>query len=407
MIPEESFKQLDGGLYAAVVPYNKSDPMHRSFFGDALRDVISYEALVHHSPFNKKDFDKVLRALVSGDIEARFFMAAWELCSPKIVGATITVPTLSMEWDGRNLKANLAEHSEDVCLLPAAIKELIREKPEGRSLPGNGLADVFDRESIRQMKEEGKAARFGEFVLRNTKIKRILNQSGTVLGTEENSAILNLNNFTPAMRNLWLPNVDPNRIAFDIDGSDLCNKRIVTTWSDDSGAQRVAMSFTNSISTFKGGKPIIQAKFLDTDHLPPVASLKDILTSLIILGHEKASDLEWGVEQPKPQPSPVIPFDGSRREVLAALMSVGRDEMANRRQSRSFVFGGLPPETHFAVLDQPKIMAALTELDLPKRTLGPDETKPGVLPIEGASAKRPLFVVRKEAVENPCFALAA
>jgi hypothetical protein len=48
LIPEGSFKQLDGGLYAAVVSYDNSNPLHRSVFGDVLHDIIRHVAMVHN-----------------------------------------------------------------------------------------------------------------------------------------------------------------------------------------------------------------------------------------------------------------------------------------------------------------------------------------------------------------------
>jgi hypothetical protein len=67
LIPEGSYKQLDGGLYAAVVPYD-SNPLYQFAFGVALREIVSHVAMVHNAPFCEKDFKEILRLLSSKDI---------------------------------------------------------------------------------------------------------------------------------------------------------------------------------------------------------------------------------------------------------------------------------------------------------------------------------------------------
>jgi hypothetical protein len=85
LIATNDFAQQFGGLYTAVRPYNKFDPIHRGMFGGILRDTIDYEAKVHGAAFDREGFRKVMQALASNEIEASFFMAAWDICDPAVV----------------------------------------------------------------------------------------------------------------------------------------------------------------------------------------------------------------------------------------------------------------------------------------------------------------------------------
>jgi hypothetical protein len=89
MTMAKQFQQQFGGLYTAVIPYEQADPLHRSSLGGVLRDAIKHEAKVHGAAFDHAGFRNVMQAMANGDVEVLFFAAAWDVCEPKIIGATI------------------------------------------------------------------------------------------------------------------------------------------------------------------------------------------------------------------------------------------------------------------------------------------------------------------------------
>jgi hypothetical protein len=99
MIPENEFIQHMGGLYTAVLPFNKADLAYHDLLGNVLRDALRHEARVHGATFDEKGFGRILQGIQSGKIEALFFMAAWDTCKPKVIGMMINFPSVFMERD--------------------------------------------------------------------------------------------------------------------------------------------------------------------------------------------------------------------------------------------------------------------------------------------------------------------
>lgn len=381
MIPTKQFRQQSGGLFTAVMPCDQSDPRHRGALENILSDTIRHEAKVHGAEFDPIAFRNVMLAMQSGDVEILFLAAAWDLTKPKVVGATINFRSLSLHRAKNNLVAKNGIYSEDVCLLPKMIRELVAEWPTGGDFPKEGLGGHFIRECMAYFAKKGMrggivpAGQTFEFAPDNTKIVKIQEQLGAILGAEHNSGLFRLNAITDTIRNKWPMPVELRGAPLIRGASDPNNFAVL--WSSYDEQQKIKAGFTRGLSTFKGW-PVTQGQIVSNGKLPEKPVMECVLASVLKAANQEIQERGWGRLDHEPALS-----------------------------ETSAVFGVKPPLMHIHALNEPEVVAGLHSLGAEKRLLGSHASQTASLDLAKASgaAVRPLKLIGSEAANNPYFSL--
>lgn len=417
MIPAKRFERQIGGLYTAAIPYEQTDPIHRGALGGVLRDAIKHEAKVHGAAFDHAGFRNVMKAMATGAVEVLFFAAAWDLCEPKIIGATINFRSLSLQREGQGITVKNGIYSEDVCILPGKMKELILERPTGGDFPTERLGTHFIRESMAHFVHHGMnggiipAGQTFEFAPHNGKIVKIQEQLGARLGVEQHSGLLRLEDIGDAVRDKWTMPVEILGVPLPNGKSDPNN--FVVRWSGADGRQRIEAGFTKGISTFRG-KTVTQGQFISNGNLPEQAMAESVLVSILRAANQEIRSRRWGqVNSALPkQFSPSIPLLEDKRQAFSALMRAQNDELSSPVSgSESMITGVKPPPMHIHALNEPQLVAGLRSLGAETRMLGPNSMQTASLDLVKAtateSATRPLKLIGSEALNAPQFTLVA
>ena len=422
----DCFTLLPRGLKAGVLHMSGQDLIHQSVLGDVLCSVIEHEAKAHNALFLADQFNKIIEAVKEGKISAYFLLAGWENCRPKIAGGSIEFPTVITKWEGNEFKHYPAIYGEDTCILSKALRELVRERPEGKNFPENiGLAEYFEQERIRRWTSNefgdaplGMAARgrVGEYSAHSKAMKKVMSRFGGTLGEEQDGTILEINGLTQAMKDKWKLPVETGGLTAE-NGASSPNI-FLTRWSGEDGRQQLCASFTNGISSFTGD-PIVRVQITGNGNLPNAGILQSALASLLAAGQEEIQARHWGSSKEQRAKSPVIPLHGSQQEIYAALSEASQDEMFVRRLGRvdlSPIFGGSVPTMRIHAIQEPGIVSALQAMDAQTRMLGPHPMLPVVMDFANAPKEslyfrptpaRPLNIVRPlEAASAPIFAIA-
>jgi hypothetical protein len=418
MTMAKQFQQQFGGLYTAVIPYEQADPLHRSSLGGVLRDAIKHEAKVHGAAFDHAGFRNVMQAMANGDVEVLFFAAAWDLCEPKIIGATINFPSVSLERKGDDITAKRGIYSEDVCILPAKMKELVLEKPTGGRYPADGIGMHFIRESMRYFTERGMrggefpSGQTFEFAPDNSKIVRIQQQLGSRLGKDQDSSLLRLPALTDSIRDKWTMPVEVVGVQLP-DGSSDPNNFIIR-WAGAGGKQKIEAAFTKGISTFKG-TTVTQGQFISNGNLPDAPMVECVLASVLKAADDEIRMRRWGHlrNQPPGKFTPSIPLHENKQQAFRALIQAQNDELfaPPPAKDNSLLFGVTPPSMHIHALNEPELVAGLRSLGAETRWLGTHAMQTASLDlakaIDTVAPVRSLKLIGAAAVHAPQFTFAA
>ena len=415
MIKTKNFQPLFGGLNVAVLPQAESDIIHCSALGGVLRDAIQHEAKVHGAAFDPVGFRQVMQAMASGDVEVLFFAAAWDTCDPKIVGATINFRSLFLQRDGNDIAVHHGIYSEDVCLLPTKMREIILERPRTKALPRIGLGMPFIQASIDHFAQHGfkdgtiPVGQFFEFAPSNNKIIAIQEKLGAMLGCGEDSALLRIESGRIPDGRFKVP-VDVRFVPLADDTIDPQN--FVVSWESPDAQQKVMASFTKGISTFKG-TPVTQCQFISNGKLPDAGALQCVMASILQAAEREIGERHWeSLVKPKHEASPHIPLGGSSHEIFAALFDVQNIILLSPKH-HSPLLGIAPPPIHIHALQEPEIAAALKSLGAAQRMLGDNSMQTAILDLRKAAEKhnaptRPLTLINPDEARNdPLFSLAA
>ncbi len=330
-----SMTVLPGGLRASVQHMNGQDLVHHAALG-VLSNVIEHEAKAHHAAFQAAQFGKIIDAVKEGKISAYFILAGWENCQPKVAGASVEFPTVITEWDKTSgqFRHYPAIYGEDTCLLSPVLKELVRERPAGKSFPPNmGLGTYFKQERIKRWTTNkfsdaplGQTARgrVGEFSAPSSAMIKLATSLNATLGTEQQGTILEIDGLTRAMKDKWKLPVEIKDVPH---GEGAYPNVFLAQGSGEDGKQQIVASFTNGISTFTG-EPVTRVQITGNGNLPNPGMLQNVLASLLVAGQEEIQERQWGTgrEVKLPQ-SPVIPILGSSKEIYAALIAASQNEV--------------------------------------------------------------------------------
>lgn len=418
MIPATPLMRQIGGLCTAVIPYEQTDPIHRSTLGSVLRDAVQHEAKVHGAAFHHAGFRNVMQAMAKGDVEVLFFAAAWDVCEPKIIGATINFPSVSLERKGDDIVTKRGIYSEDVCILPSKIRDLIVERPVGGKFPEAGIGTHFIQASVSHYARNGMldgsipAGQTFEFAPTNGQIVKIQEQLGARLGHDRDSSLLRLERLRSPIFNQWVVPVEVAAIPLPNGATDPNN--FIVRWSGADGKQKIEAAFTKGISTFKG-TTVTQAQFISNGKLPDMPVVESVLASILRAANHEIRMRRWGHLKNKPpaQYSPLIPLLADRQQGFKALIHAQCYELFSPAPAKdnSLLFGVKPPPMHLHVLRGPELAAGLRTLGATSRILGSNPMQTATLDLlKGTGhdhATKPLRLIGSWPGHTPLFSLAA
>lgn len=411
MINKTNFHPIMGGLNIAVLPQIERDLIHSCALGGILRDSIHHEAKVHGAAFDPVGFRNVMQAMSEG-VEVLFFAAAWDVCDPKIVGATINLRSLFLKKNGNDIDVHRGIYSEDACLLPAELRKLIHERPRTKSLPDVGLGLPLIQASINHFATHGfkdgsiPVGQTFEFAPSNGKIIAIQEKLGATLGKNEDSALLKIESGRFLKDRFKVP-VDVQFVS-RTDGT-VDPNNFTVSWQNHDESQKIMASFTKGLSTFKG-KPITQCQFISNSALPNVSVLESVVFSILKAAEQEIGEGRWGSHHKTVQ-SPKVPCGGNAKEVFAALFEA--QNTALLLPKRCDPLSEAVPPMHIHALQEPEIVAALKSVGAKQRMLGDNPMQTATLDLRKAAEKhnaprRPLTLISPDAARNdPLFSLVA
>ena len=330
----DNFEELQGGLKVGVISRQQSSALDRALLDKALFTILDHEARAHHTEQGAASRNaKLLKALDAGKIEAWFMVAAWDVATPKILGAAIELPTvLISEVDGK-LTFTHAKYREDTCFRTNVLRELLKEQPTGTTLPDVGLCDYFEQERMRIMTTNdptGKVqgGRIGEYSAHSAQMIKVMNKMGATLGSI-NEPIMEIAGDAPLAFKHWPVNVDTLTLNDEVNGRPL-NYVFATSWQSQDGKQQVVATFTEAISTFTG-EPVVRVQFGSLGTMPDAALLKDITASLLAAGQNEIERRDWKRDDNNTSPFASAPIMRIHAPKETAIISALKDIEAQVR----------------------------------------------------------------------------
>jgi len=411
MAKTADFQALSGGLQIAVLPQCEGDIVHQCTLGGILSDALQYEARTHGAVFHPEKLHKVVQAMSCGEVEILFFAAAWNVCSPTIAGATVNQPTLFLQRNGANIDVHRGIYSEDVCLLPSAIRKIIAERPRIKKLPDEGLGLSFVQASIDHYAALGfkdgaiPVGQVFEYAPSNTSIIAVQNKLGAQLGDDTKSALFEVDSVHDLEDRFKVP-VSVHYVC-RADGT-IDPNNFVVSWQSETGWQKITAAFTKGLSTYRG-EPVAQAQFISNGCLPPSGVIESVALSILQKAEQVMEDMHWA-GAPESATSPIIPCGASARDIYTALFDAQNIVLLKPRRPRALIGKALPMRIH--VFQEPEIAAAIKAIGGTQRVLGSRPMQTATLDLRKAAAlhngpPRPLSLIAPDAARHdPIFSLA-
>ncbi len=369
----EHWHEQPGGLHLAVVPFNKDNPDHREAVANVMHASIQTIAQVHGASFSERGFRNNMRALYRGDLEVDLYLAKWEVCQPKskpiYLGAAIKWKTAGFDEMG-NIHGGI--YDEDICIHKPQLRQLIKLKPRDKAFPKRSLAECFDQIKLQDLLQQDDLwYRFGEIDPDNTTMMRSLLQNDALIGTPQDSAVLEFKRF---------PNNLLDTIPMDVEIMDMgraSTPNIFATRLSD-GIIDIRFAVTKGQAT-AAGKPRPDMRPWHNGNLPEdPAILHAALASSMNAIQNKILDSEWGSQSEAIASNPIIPLRALRPEVLRDLCTSCASDLVASPETRGSTFIPPIPEAHVFVIKDKPMLDGLKAIGAQNRTFGGKLMMPGV-----------------------------
>ena len=358
------------GARAGVFSYNKSNPLHRKVIRAAIPLFLGTLGAVHGEEYPAQHLDAVTEAVNADVMKVDFLCYAKGSCDRIVLcGLATRAETFGVEWDkNHNLRLVPLDHGEDLCV-DKDVARVFRETTRSASNPdGIGAGTWFMREQIRRSVSNPHwvfAGRDNEHFVGNAPIRGVMDKFGAVHGTEQDSAVFQLSSGpTPEMKRRFGGTVETKALPMDRLGLRLSPNHFMTHWSSEDYKQQIAVTYTKMASTFDG-KPVVWAKIKTHGDWTDQEMLKEFLAgNLTAGGNETASpERHWGVPQ---------------KEWEAA-------------SDLSRFIGGPIPMTHIYANNEPAVVTALREMNVPYRQFGKETMVSGLMSLEAMTNQEAMF----------------
>ncbi len=368
----DRWEQQPGGLYLAVSPFDKTKPEHRGAAESVMRSTVQTVAQVHGASFSERDFRNNRQALYLGDIRLDLLLAKWEVFNrkPICLGASLSWDTLGFDPYG---KIGRAVYTEDVCILSNKLRQLIREKPEGKDFPEESLLECFERISLQNIRtNDGVLYKFGEVNPDNLRMIRPLENNGGYFGKGRDSAVLEFKSLPNNLLDMFP--MDAKVIALRKDGL-MDENNFIVRWKD--GDHDIRFIVTKGRATAIG-QPRADIRSWHNGNLPEQGILECAIAGMLLAAKNESEGRGWGAQRGQNIPSPAIPLLGSRPEIYAALYGACGNEIAISAAERPAAFGKPMPDAHVYVINDQRMLDAFVTVGAAPRLFGNKPMIPGV-----------------------------
>jgi hypothetical protein len=251
-----------------------------------------------------------------------------------------------------------------------------------------------------------------EFLPNNTKIVKIQEQLGAVLGGDfKNSGLLRFDGMTDSIRDKWDMPVELLNVR-SADGR-IDPNNFLLRCAVRGEQQKIHAGFTRGVRTFIG-ESVTQGQFVSSGELTEQPVVECALASILKAANDEIQERKWGrVDYWSPHNSVMSgSLIGNAWETFGEIPKANDDELLVPSLSATEkVFGVKPPLMHIHALMEPNIVAGLEALGLEKRILGHSLSQTGSLNLVKVSETkypvRPLDLVGSKVANDPIFSLDA
>lgn len=147
------WEEQPGGLLLSVQRFDKTNPLHLETIVPAMRGTFAAISQKHGAEFAERGMRNNLIALLTDRTTADIYYAKWHAAAQEIcMGVAYGWKTYGVTPGGVLVDA---EYTEDIALLKASSRRIIRAKPLGCEFPDEGLAKCFERLNLQQMYDRG------------------------------------------------------------------------------------------------------------------------------------------------------------------------------------------------------------------------------------------------------------
>lgn len=298
---------LPSEVKASVVRMDISDAVHGAALGEVIYKIIDGDAKTHNAVFDKDNFNRVINAIRCDKLQSYLVILECDGGVPKFAGGTTQFSTVFTEWNGHAFEHYPAVYSEDT-YVSAEMSEEFRKRTKCKRFPnGLGLGTYFTQERIRlsvagsnKDKPFGMTsrARISENASDNKPIVNILDKLGATVDKKAKIGILKFEKDALKNYKKSLVFVETEGLAsLSSEDGFVSHRNIFTTkWDSADEEQQIVATFTEAISTFSG-LPVVRVQITSNNNLPEHGVLKDVLAALICAGQEEIEKRKWMVDE--------------------------------------------------------------------------------------------------------------
>lgn len=372
MITQESWERQPGGLYLAVAPCERDCINHQHMALKVIRTVTENIAKSHGARVSENNLLGNMRALQKGAIHLDLFLAKWEICEtqPLCLGASIHWPTIGLGQDGKLKKAL---YTEDLCVLPAQLRQLIRQKPTDKDFPSESLAACFERIALRHkaLKEELNF-RYGEIHDDNNRVKRALEKQDIHWGRKPwESAVLELGRIQPDLINYFPMNL---RLLGSSEEGPNDSNSFWTEWFEE--GSKINFAVTRGQSTTKGCSRLDIRSWRSGSDLDPEIT-KCVAASALLAIKREAEERGWTQEAVFHQ-RPRILHETTSSQIQMAVYDMVSSDLTRPFSGCERTLNPPVSEFHIHIFEDKPMMDAFMALGAVPRFFGQRPMMPGV-----------------------------
>ena len=289
------------GVCAGVIPYDPRYPMHEHILRDASTRFLGSLAIKHGAEFSNDNVEQIVAAANAQETMVSFIYVDWTGSGQgTLVGMCTGASTFGAEWDNNNkLTVVPVYHGEDLFIDADAAKKFRSLTTSEQKPNGIGLGSWVVGEQLRLSVSNPDwvfAGRDNEHAPDNQAIMGVMKKYGAVLGTEQDSAVLQLDRLDGDIKNSWGVPVLTESLQADPLETRSCPNNFMTRWESSDGFQQIAVIFRKLPPT-SDAETVVWTK-IKSNHgnLPEKAMLKEVMSSLIMAGSKEIESPErcWG-----------------------------------------------------------------------------------------------------------------
>ncbi len=262
-----------------------------------LREIINGVAGVHDNQTDENNIQRIAKAIEAGSINACYLKVDFGNGKFHFAGGAIEFPTVFTKRHGDGFAHYPAIYCEDTYVSNVYSTRF-------RAITNTGLGGYFIQQRIKHAfvaetsvltPRSFPAARISETALDNIRMANILKKIGGVVWTENESAVLEINENMFAQQTGWddVPVKTEDFFFRPHSEAPVFQPHIfMTSWKNLRTGQQIVATFTEAISTFSG-KPIVRVQLTSRGGCPSEMLARNILGALLSAGRDEILNRFW------------------------------------------------------------------------------------------------------------------